>query len=61
MMQFTMSGTMLRFALDYGDEDVPETFSMAFSVTGERADREEAQADARGSFILVRRRRYRHA
>lgn len=35
-------GTMLRFALDYGDEDVPETFSMTFSVTGERADREEA-------------------
>lgn len=39
-------GTMLRFALDYGDEDVPETFSMTFSVTGERADREEAQAPA---------------
>ncbi len=29
-------GTMLRIALDYGDDDEPETFSMTFSVTGDR-------------------------
>jgi hypothetical protein len=27
---------MLRIALDYGDDDEPETFSMTFSVTGDR-------------------------
>ena len=34
-------GTLLRFSLDYVDQDVPEGFTMTFDVTGEREAEEE--------------------
>lgn len=34
-------GTLLRFSLDYVDQDVPEGFTMTFDVTGERESEEE--------------------
>ena len=37
-------GTLLRFSLDYVDQDVPEGFAMTFAVTGEREEAEEAPA-----------------
>ena len=34
-------GTLLNFTLDYVDQDVPEGFTMAFSVTGQREGEEQ--------------------
>lgn len=41
-------GTLLNFTLDYVDQDVPEGFTMTFSVTGQReGERQEAAAPDR--------------
>lgn len=41
-------GTLLNFTLDYVDRDVPEGFTMTFSVTGQReGERQEAAASDR--------------
>lgn len=42
-------GTLLRFTLDYQDNDVPEGFTMTFGVVGEKAGTAEAQPPADSS------------
>ena len=45
-------GTLLRFTLDYSDNDVPEDFTMAFGVTGETAGEAEDSPAAPSRSIL---------
>ena len=42
-------GTLLRFTLDYQDNDVPEGFTMTLGVTGETAGEAESQPPAASS------------
>lgn len=45
-------GTLLRFTLDYSDNDVPEGFTMTFGVTGETGEEAEDRPAAPSRSIL---------